>query len=321
MKRIRRLIPIAAVILVLLGLVYTFTLDTSTPVVIVEEDAPSVEVQEVLDAAPFHEISYTVGNTGLHFSLDDQGQWQWQDDVSFPLDDTWIVQLAEDLENLTYLRSIPLTEDNPIDNYGLEEPWGSVTAVRGDGSTLMLMLGNQGTDGTTCYALKDGDMDKALVYDNGWMETLSVPIYDMMELPTLPDLTADTVERVEVATTGVIMAFYPEDGGASWRLAGTEVSGVAPDLMTAITKLSLEKCFSYQASEQALVICGFDEGCTVTITYDDGSDDSASVAFVFGGAAKEAGYWYMTMGDESTIYLVAEEIASELLALLTHAEV
>lgn len=324
MSRLREKMPVVALLLVLAGLVYTLSLDTSAPVVIVEEtDGAAPEVQEVLDTTPYHEISYTVGDTGLHFALNEEGQWLWQDDVSFPLNDQWIAQLAQDLEELTYLRSIPVSEDNPIDNYGLEEPWGSLTAVRQDGTTLQLFFGNAGTDGDTTYMLKDGDMEKVLVYENSWLEVLSVPIYDMMVLPTLPEITSDTLHRLVVSVSvddaDVTAALYPvclTDGSISWSTSDMDDLLEYPTLLEEVTQLELERCFSYKPSQEALSICGFDapEG-SVTISFGEDLDNLSTFTIAFGALANDPTYRYACVGEDTTMYLVEEASITEILEL------
>lgn len=321
MRRLRKLIPALAAFLVLFGLVYTLTLDTSTPVVVEEEEgAVTPAVQQVLDETPFHDIVYTVGDMGLHFALNDQGQWLWQDDVSFPLDDTWVAQLALDLEALSYLRSIPLTEDNPMHNYGLEEPWGSLTATRGDGTTLALMFGNLGDDGQTYYMFKDGDVETVFVYNNDWMDILDIPIYDMMVLPALPALSVDTITRVDASnaeTTVFLIPTQNEDASTTWRLAGETDTLDLPLLMDAITSLELEKCFSYNPSEGACTICGFDTPTTISVFYtQDDQEEVATLSLHFGTISTDEAYRYVQLGDDTTMYLMAEETASVLLSLV-----
>ncbi|WP_409966849.1 DUF4340 domain-containing protein [Bengtsoniella intestinalis] len=324
MSQLRKRMPIVAVLLVLAGLVYTLSLDTSTPVVIVEEDdGPAPEVQAVLDTTPYHDITYTVGSIGLHFALNEEGRWIWQDDVSFPLDEQGIAQLAQDLEELSYLRSIPFSDDVLMADYGLEEPWGSLTAMRQDGTTLELLFGDASADGTTNYMIKDGDVEKALVYENSWMDVLSIPIYDMMVLPALPEITSETLHRLVVTTTvddqEVVTALYPvclTDGTIAWTTADGVMLENYPTLLDTAVGLTLERCFSYRPSQEALTICGFDSPvASITLSYGEDLDNLETFTFSFGEQANDTTYRYTCVGEDTTIYLVEEASITVLLEL------
>lgn len=316
MKKLRKLLTLAVVVMAVGGLIYTLTLDTSTPV------EPEVEIEESSESVT-EEVSteivnliYTVGEIRLHFSLGEDGAWIWQDDTSFPLEDSGIVQLVADLEQLTYLRVIPLTEELTMETYGLTDPWCLIEATRGDGTEVCISFGDMGDDGTY-YAIDGADMTKVLVYPSDWMDILTTPIYEMMDIAPLPSFTAQTIQAVEIAMGEESMTLIPEGDAGVWQVVGQEETMDNPALLEALSQLELVKCFSYDPSEEAIGICGFEPAvATLTIGYGADLEDPEMLTVSFGALPMDENHRYVRINDEPTIYWMTETVASTFLTLL-----
>ncbi len=320
MKRLRKLFYIALILVAVAGLIYTMSLDTSTPTAPPEEETAQAAVEtttedgDVVMVARFEHLVYAVDNTQLQFELGEDDHWIWLDDTSFPLDDTLIAQLVADLDGMSYLRAVPFSEAVLPKDYGLENPWATLTATRSDGSTLTLDIGAQGTD-ENYYMIKDGDTEQALVYRADWVETLFEPIYNMMALPQLPALTKDTVQGYIVVAGEESGALYVAEDLSSWHFAGDDTLLEFPDLMETVTDFTLLKCFSFDPSEGALSICGFDTPSVITIAYWEDGETAVLTVYV-GATSIDPVYQYVRINDDDTIYLVETAWIDTLLAAI-----
>lgn len=319
MKGLRKWIFPLLVLLVAVGLVYTLTLDTSTPTPSAQEEVEGAVSQTEQSPTGIIELSYTVGDVGLHFAIDETGAWQWQDDISFPLDDAYIAQVATQIETMTYQRAIPFTDTVLASDYGLDDPWCTIEAVEADGTITHLAIGNCGTEENNYYVIKDGDDSRALVYVIDWIDLVLIPIYDMMILPTLPELSATTVQGLVVTVGETLVAMQPvfADGDTqTWHVTGEEGTVEYADLLDVLRQLQAAKCFSYKPSDGAVSICGFEEPvASVVITYEDASAEADYLSLYFGTLAMDETYRYMRIGEESTIYLIEEALVAPFMAL------
>lgn len=325
MKRLRKVFYIGLVLTAVAGLIYTMSLDSSTPTVAPEEDVDQTATETVSQGGEetvvsrFEQLVYGVGDTQLQFVLGDEDQWIWLDDTSFPLDDALIAHLVEALETLSYQRAVPFSDTVLPADYGLENPWATLTATRTDETTLTLDIGAQGTDGGY-YMIKDGDTERALVYQADWVETLFEPIYNMMELPQLPELTADSIQEVIVAQGEGALALYidqDDNGVAGWYVSGSDTQADLPDLMDTLSGVSLVKCFSFDPSAGAVTICGFDEPeVNISILYGEAKDESQVLSLHIGTLSNDPAYRYVRVNEDTTIYLMEETWVNAVLSLV-----
>ena len=305
MIRMRKMISLALIGVAVAGLLYTLKLDDSTPQVVIDGDtAPTAQEKEAWQSADFVSISYTMDNRGLHFAINEQGQWSWMDDIDFPLDATFVEQLAKDLTALTPQQTIPIEEGKTLEDYDMDDPWCTIQAIRPDETTLELVFGKATTDGKARYASKDGDANTVYIYDAAWMEALHAPIYDMMKLPTLETLSSETIESVSIqgAVSTDVSLVKKEEGKFVWKQVDESAEIAVPNLLESLTQLSIEGCFNFKPTTGATTICGFDAPvATISVTH---TGNSTPFVFEFGTIAVDEQYRYMRLEGDSTIYLV-----------------
>lgn len=114
----------------------------------------------------------------------EKDQWIWADDPDFPLNDATIREICTLLTDLTPQQT--LAAEEPLDSYELDQPSASLEAARADGTSLSLSFGKATTDGTSYYALMNGDESTVYIFDGALVKKMDVAIYDMMDLPVLP---------------------------------------------------------------------------------------------------------------------------------------
>ena len=184
-----------------------------------------------------------------------------------------------------------------------------------DGTGLSLQIG-AAAEGGGYYMCRDEDTTKIYVAPDALVQLMDRNIYELVEIPTLPALTADKLTHIQARGGGMDVTVARGEGD-SWLCSGADVS----DRMAALTALlaegmKLESCVDYNPSSGALPICGLtDPAATVTVNYltSTGSADSFTVYI---GLAYEDGYFAM-YNDVPAIFKVSAATAQALLDLLT----
>ena len=161
----------------------------------------------------------------------------------------------------------------------------------------------------------DGQEGVYLVED-AFVALMDRSIYDMAVLPTLPELTDEnlTVITVRQPESGKTVRLTKNDDG--WVNGTKAMANGIGEIETALTELSFDKCFNYDPSPDAAPLCGLDAPTAViTLAYVNTVGTETTVTLTL-GTLREDGTYYATLNDDTTVYLLAQEKAAPLLALL-----
>ena len=205
------------------------------------QDAASVITET---EAAYSSLTYDNGSATLSFHLDEAGKWVWSDDPEFPLDDSTIQSILTLLTNLKPQQTI--TEGDTLEAYGLDQPFATLTAAKPDGGTLTISLGNTTTDGNSYYMLMNEQESPVYIISNSLYTEMSKTIYDMCDLPELPQLT---VSETAVSTETLLSAlcFNPHTNSRYQDASGAEVV-VEGDR---VIRISASGAFSYTSGGEA----------------------------------------------------------------------
>ena len=99
------------------------------------------------DPGAYTALSYENGSFTLSFSLDENGNWVWADDPSFPLDDATILGITGQLASWNPQQTV--TDEEVLADAGFDQPSGSLTASAAGGGTTTLLFGRTTTDGNS----------------------------------------------------------------------------------------------------------------------------------------------------------------------------
>ena len=88
------------------------------------------------DPAAYTALTYENGSTTLSFARDEAGQWAWTADGDFPLDDTVIQKILDQLVNWDPQQT--LTDEEALAGSGLDEPTASLTASAAEPSAYIV---------------------------------------------------------------------------------------------------------------------------------------------------------------------------------------
>ena len=281
------------------------------------DDAPAEADNNMLAnsaQAPVTDASYLEYDNGqitCRFRKEEE-TWKWVDNEKFPLDAAYIEEILAALEVLDSTLTAVEPAVDPAD-CGLDEPARYMTVTVGE-ETTTLRFGDQKASGEW-YMSVDGSSDVYLAEDD-FVRLMDRRIYDMAVLPTLPELTDDnlTVITVRSSENNKYARLTKTDEGwiSENRLAPEKAEAVE----TALAEFSFDSCFNFDPSPDAAPLCGLDvPSAVISVAYINtvGTETTMTLSL---GTLRQDGFYYVTLNDDTTVYLVSQDKVAPFLALL-----
>ena len=302
------LLALLAAVLIVLGIRYRENRE-ETP----EDDESAAAAFMTVEG--YSALVYSNGSTTLSFTAEEDGDWAWENDPQFPLRQETINSILALLINWRPQQTLAAEED--LSAYGLDEPAGALTLTGADGSVRSLSFGKTTTDGTSRYVMEQSDPSTVYIIADTLFTQMSVPIYDMCDVPLLPLLEESSIRSVlirgsesEEGAPALVTILTTskrsgEDGPVTWLQGSENVTAneTVRALLEDIRALVFTRCVDYDPSDEALTICGFDRppaALTVNYTTDTGTDETVSLTI--GAQVLDGSGRYARLGDSTTIY-------------------
>ena len=271
--------------------------------------------------AQYTTLTYNNGSATLSFALNEAGQWIWADLPEFPLDDTSVRTTLDLITGLQPQQT--LTDPEDLEQYGLDDPTMTLTAGLDDGAELTVAIGRKASgDSGSDYLLLNGDESVVYIVDGALSAELSRGIYEMMDLPELPDIGEDRFRRVTVEageTLTVCTAYAGAEGvPLSWRSGGANVtdSPALKDLLRALSDLTVDACLDYAPSAEAVKFCGFEPpAASVEVQYEDENGAELTLTLTVGGLTVDGTGRCIRINDDATVYAMAADRLTPVLTM------
>ena len=287
-------------------------------------DSPDdADAGEVLAAAEdVVALDWENEDTTISLAQNDDGSWYWTGNPDFPLDAAYPEQLVQTLSALTPQQTI--TDGDTLESYGLDEPSRTLTATHADGTTTLYQLGRDTTDGESCYLLLDGDESTVYIIDGSLRDQLDVGIYDMMDLPELPDLTEENLVSIQLSGAAETTLTAADEPGSDdetvtevhWYSGDTDVTDAAGDLVTALASLSLDSCADFDPTDEAVTLCGLDAPTAkLQVVYLDEDGAEQTLTLFVGSSSADASGYYVRMNDDTTVYIMTSATLETVLSV------
>jgi len=235
-------------------------------------------------------LSWKYDSTSLAFHKD--GNWLWDDDASFPVNEEKINDLLSCFESLKAAFVIEDVED--LSQYGLNKPVCTISLVA-DGKTYDIVLGDYSAmDSQRYVSIGDGNV---YLVENDPFDSYEIVLSDTIlndKVPSFGNVSELSFSGVENYTIG-----YSESSDASYCSSDvyfTEKDGSTVPLDTyrvedyyaSLTLLSLTDYVSYNVTDEELAAWGLDEpALTVSLTYTPDGEEEQSFVIHFGQNAEE----------------------------------
>jgi predicted small lipoprotein YifL len=252
------------------------------------------------------------GETTLRFEHNAQGQWQWKDDPEFPLDTTYVEELAATIDEM--LIAQPIETDKKPDDLGLDSQKKYVTVVDDKGRKVTWYLGDK-TDSGCYYMCLAGDETGSISLSPAALsQQISRSIYDMMILPHLQPIAPENIRSVTITAGEKTVTTVPNSSGV-WVVGISSVNEIAQPMVQAISRMQIDFCLDFKPTSGAAAICGLDPAqATMTVEFVNaaGVDYSLSLAI---GTKLNDGYCVM-FPDDTTIYSIKADVIEPILAFI-----
>lgn len=301
------LLVLLAAVLIVLGIRYREGRQTEQG-----EDVPAMAAAA---SSGYSALVYSNGSATLSFSAAEDGSWTWDNDPKFPLRQEAVNSILALLINWRPQQTLAAEED--LSAYGLDEPAGSLTLTWADGSARTLSFGKTTTDGTSRYVMDQSDTATVYIIADTLFTQMSVPIYDMCEVPVLPLLEEGAIRSIlirgpehEDDTPALVTILTTakrggEDGPVTWLQGSENVTDneALRALLEDLRALVLTKCVDYDPSDEALEICGFTApAAAVTVNYTSATGTDETLSLTVGAQVLDGSGRYVRLGDSTTIY-------------------
>jgi len=312
-----------------------------------EQIKTSGEIVLEVSSDEVQSLSWEYGETSLAFHRD--GDWLYDDDEAFPVDEKKIHDLLEQFESFGV--SFIIEDVTDYGMYGLDDPICTIQLATEDQSYEVTLGDYSSMDSERYVSIGDGNVYLA---KNDPLDKFDTVLKDMLDDDET--LSYDQVSRIEFEGTENYSIFYEEDSDATYcadDVYFTEKNGKALPLDTDrigtylenLTTLYLDNYVTYNVTDEELASYGLDDPeLTITVDFthkdEDGSESSDTYVLSVSrdpeklAAAEEAEEkgeeaeevtGYVRVGNSQIIYEVSEYNCNNLMAAsydeLRHREV
>ena len=251
------------------------------------------------------------GERTLRFIRNENGSWSWRDDLDFPLDNTYVSQLLTTVSAMQNMETVSVGEDDDED-LGLDDEDKYVSASNEKGETVLWYLGDKNSEGRYYVRIAGDENNTVYLAPAELTEQISRSIYDMMLLPQLPAIAPERIRSITVDMPSGTFRLRQESDGR-WFAGSTNVTQKATMFIASLAQPTLAACLDYKPSDGALPLCGLDPyAARVTVSYLNTVDAEQDFVLTAGSARGE--YYCVTVGEDTTIYLMDAAAIKPLLA-------
>ncbi len=332
MKRTKRLLILLGVLVLCCAVAFAVTgIQERT-----EAIRNAEEVILSLDPADVQAVSWEINEITLGFCRNSSGEWVWNDDEAFPVDQSALSDMLSIFESFTAAFAIENVTD--FAQYGLTAPQCTIQLELCEGSVTLELGDYSKMDSQRYVSLGDGCV---YLVRNDPLDTFDVERDDLLdhdELAVFDQITSISFDAADGYTITYLedsSASYCEDDVYYWENRPLNTSSVDTYLRY-LSYMTLTDYVTYNATEEELSAFGLsDPALTVSVTHivTGESDNKAESVFTvhIGLVAEESETEdptttaYARVGDSKIIYRLAEDDKETVLSYtyneLRHANV
>ncbi|MGI5824642.1 MAG: DUF4340 domain-containing protein [Bacillota bacterium] len=280
-----------------------------------KEEAETISISSI---SSIKQISYNNGSESLSFALDENNDWYYTENPNFPLQTSYIENLAETIRGLTALREISADQSDELAAYGLDVPQATVTVSGNGKQTDNILIGNANKNG---YYLKLSDSNTIYLVDAQLIEAISLSLYDMAEIEDIPAFDTDKLTSIQINNTIIKVqtenADEKNENSVSqtenkWYCGETDVSDYSQ--ISALTYnlpyLAFSGMAAWNPSSEQLYEFGFDNPIKAVFNYTESDGAEKSYTLLIGSSAGDSEYYTMLPGSSSIYRIGTTDISA-----------
>lgn len=237
--------------------------------------------------------------------------WSYVEDEKFPLDESYIDNILETLNEVTSDKVIESPDS--LADYGLDPAQNTISVTDENGQTNLLIGNETSIDDKVYCSTGDG---KVYLIPSSILDSFSHGLYELIkieEIPNMEDVTAFNIEAQEgeLAVEYSEDLSYDENDGAVWclNLNGEKKpldTDQTTNLLANITELDPSVCVDYYMEDEEKEEYGFGEGeWKVSVSYKDEEEKNFSIIISSTGD-------YMHLEDSHMVYEMDKTVSDEL---------
>lgn len=265
-----------------------------------------------LDTETVSALSWSYEGESLTFAYAD-GAWYYPEDSTFPLDDSYLDDMVDELSDVVANRTIEAVTD--LSQYGLEDAVCTIS-VTADAVTTEIRIGNENSLGGQRYlSLGDG-----MVYlvDALLLDEFSYGLYDLVRKEPIPPMTNVSDVRVKTGTQTLSLTKQTVGESYAWQAGDQFLDTELTDaFVETVTHMSWDACVDYKADD-ILTEYGLDVPMvSVAVAYiepaaaDETSVEKVDFAVEIGSRTGE--FCYARLAGSEMVYLIDGTICDVLL--------
>lgn len=275
-----------------------------------------------IDSDNVTKLSWT--NEGINYNFKKDGNWIYEEDDNFPVNETKINQLLSIFNGLQSTFKIENVED--YDQYGLENPVCTIIVSTKD-NTYTIQLGDFSKIDEQRY-VSIGDGNVYLVSEDP-MDLYNVVLADLIKNDDVSTISSD-VTNIDFKGNETYKIVYDEDNDNSYDDLDVYFTNDKPLdtskvnlYLNSISSLNLTNYVSYNATEKEIEAYGLNKpDQTIEIRYVDTDEEKQSLSV---SVSKVEDIAYARVGESKILYEITSDEYDALMACsyndLRHTEV
>ena len=311
---LRLLLPIAIVLLILVLIVRSWTINHVS-----KEDLAAEGSKEVVtDLNAITNISCQNGSETLVFHTDKSGKWYWIDET-FPLDQEAVTEFAQLLSTFAPSVTVVSGENLNLDDYDLSTPLYTLGFTTAGGESTTYYFGKATESGGT-YMMSSTNGTTIYMAPSNLSSFVKKSLYDYCITDSFPLLSPENVSAFTVtgkdSSVTYTRTISETDSSISWHNRGRDVTqnGTFVACMENLISLAYDSCLVWNPVEESLDICGLNDPCmTVTIQYTDPNQRECELTLSIGNARNDTQY-FAAWSAKNAIYAISKSAVNGLLA-------
>ena len=262
-----------------------------------QEEAAVVHVTDTA-AEDIVSMKFDVGNGEMIFDKEN-GKWSYTPDPDFPLAQSYPEAMADAVGNITADRE--LSDGDAMEDYGLDEPVYTVEYTDAHDNVTDIYFGNMTGD---CYYVTVGDEGRVYTVASTALDSLSYTLDDIAQLDAYPSIGSGNLVKEVITRNGQTTTYDSENEDQE-----EDIAAVAGGLGA----VTLSEAADYSVEDEERAGFGLDETARITVEATYTEDGEEKVLTLYIGDEDGDGNRYVMMNDSRIVYLISDEICSNIL--------